>query len=87
MINILLILFLILSIVILKCGFEMYKHLMNSGHTNSTDSLQEQLAFIPKYINVTTEEDGKVGIWFKVFITALLLQGFIFFIFIFVMET
>ena len=87
MINLLLIIFLLLSIIILKCGIEMYKHLMNKGHTNSTDSLQEQLAFIPKYINLTTEEDGKVGIWFKIFVTSLLLQGMIFFILIFSIES
>jgi len=87
MINALLIIFLLLSVIILKCGFEMYKHLMNKGHTNSADSLQEQLAFVPKYINVTTEEDGKVGIWFKIFVAALLLQGVIFFMLIFTVET
>lgn len=87
MINLLLIIFLILSIIILKCGFEMYKHLMNKGRANSMDNFQEQILFIPKYINLTTEEDGKVGIWFKIFVAALLLQGFIFFMLIFVIES
>ena len=86
MINLLLIIFLILSAVLLKCGFEMYKYLMIKGHVNSSDTIQEQLAFIPKYINVTAEE-GKVGVWFKIFIAALFLQGFIFFILIFIVDS
>ena len=86
MANLLILIFLLLSIIVLKCGFEMYKHLMNRGHTNSTDSMQEQLAFIPKYINLTTEEDGKVGIWFKIFVAALLLQGVILFMLIFIVD-
>jgi len=87
MINALLIVFLLLSIIILKCGFEMYTYLMNKGHINSTNSWQEQLAFIPNYINLTTQEEGKVGKWFKIFVAALLLQGFIFFMLIFVLES
>ena len=64
----------------------MYMYLINKGYTNSANNWQEQIAFIPRYINSTTEEEGKVGIWFKIFISALLLQGLIFFILIFVLE-
>ena len=65
----------------------MYTYLMNKGYINSANSWQEQIAFIPRYINSTTEEDGKVGKWFKILISALLLQGLIFFILIFVLES
>ena len=65
MINLLIIFFLLLSVVILKCGFEMFIYHRNKGYMNSTNTFQEQMAFIPKYINVTNEEDGKVGIWFR----------------------
>jgi len=87
MINALLIIFILLSILILKCGFEMFMYLINKGFVNSTNNWREQIAFIPNYITLTIKEDGKVGKWFKIFISALLLQGFIFFIFLFIVET
>ena len=86
MANLLLILFLLLSVLILKCGFEIYKYLINKGLTNASESFQEQLAFIPRYINATKEETGQPGIWFKIFTLSLVLQGIIFFTLIFVLD-
>ena len=86
MANLLLILFLLLSVLILKCGFEMYKYLINKGLTNPSESFQEQLSFIPRYINATKEETGQPGKWFKILTLCLVLQGIIFFTLVFVLD-
>ena len=86
MADLLLILFLLLSVLILKCGFEMYKYLINKGLTKTSGSFQEQLAFIPRYINATKEETGQPGKWFKILTLCLVLQVIIFFTLIFVLQ-